>query len=283
MRRRRRWTRSRTGAGVGPGLVRRGAAALALAALLAPPALAQPDAAADAETAALEACLRRNLPERSSVQGVRFQVKDRTGSTRTLAGTAYWKKMDGGLSRSLIRIEFPPDLRGSAYLLIERPETVDVFVYLPEYQKVRRITSHALAGSLFGTDFSYEDMRRLRHLFEAAAVDRRPDGEWAGRAAHVVVLRPPDESEYGEVRAWIDRETCVPLKLELYARGGALAKELTADPSSLTRHGEVWAAHALRLRDLQEQTETKLDLGRLEVDVEVPDKLFSERALTQGN
>lgn len=231
----------------------------------------------------VEACLRRNLPQRSSVQSVRFQSTDRTGSTRTLAGTAYWKKGDGELSRSLIRVEFPPDLRGSAYLLIERPASVDVFVYLPEFQKVRRITSHALAGSLFGTDFSYEDMRRLRHLFEAAAVERRPDGERAGRAAYVVVLRPPAESEYGEVRAWIDQSTCVPLALELYARNGGLAKELTVDPSSLAKHGEIWAAHALLLRDLQEQTETRLDLGKLEIDGDLPDKLFSERALTQGN
>jgi outer membrane lipoprotein-sorting protein len=257
---------------------------LAIAAAGASPARAAEDApAVAADAGVVEACLRRNLPQRSSVQSVRFQSKDRTGSTRTLAGTAYWKKWEGELSRSLIRIEFPPDLRGSAYLLIERPESVDVFVYLPEFQKVRRITSHALAGSLFGTDFSYEDMRRLRHLFEAAAVERRPDGELGGRGTYAVVLRPPAESEYGEVRAWIDTETCVPLKLELYTQNGTLAKELTADPSSLARHGEVWAAHALTLRDLQEQTETRVDLGKLEIDVDVPDKLFSERALTQGN
>jgi outer membrane lipoprotein-sorting protein len=253
-----------------------------LAAALATPAGAAPESP-PADAAAVEECLRRNLPQRSSVQTMRFQSKDRTGSMRTLSGTAYWKKWDGELSRSLIRIEFPPDLRGSAYLLIERPDSVDVFVYLPEFQKVRRITSHALSGSLFGTDFSYEDMRRLRHLFEAAAVERQPDGEWAGRAAHVVVLRPPAESEYGEVRAWIDRETCVPLKLELVARGGGLAKELTVDPSSLAKHGELWVAHALLLRDLQQQTETRVDLGKLEIDADLPDKLFSERALTQGN
>ncbi|MEB2344307.1 MAG: outer membrane lipoprotein-sorting protein [Deltaproteobacteria bacterium] len=256
---------------------------LLLALAMAPGSPARAGSEAAAGVAPIEACLRRNLPQRSSEQSVRFESKDRTGSTRTLAGTAYWKKWEGDLSRSLIRIDFPPDLRGSAYLLIERPETVDVFVYLPEFQKVRRITSHALAGSLFGTDFSYEDMRRLRHLFEAAAVERQPDAEQAGRATYVVTLRPPPESEYGEVRAWIDQETCVPLRLELFARGGSLAKELTADPSSLTKHGEVWAAHTVVLRDLQEQTETRVELGRLEIDTNLPDKLFSERALTQGN
>ena len=260
------------------------AVSLALLVAAAPPARAEgEDAPAAAAAASVEECLRRNLPQRSSVQSVRFQSKDRTGSTRTIAGTAYWKKGEGELSRSLIRIDFPPDLRGSAYLLIEKPEKVDVFVYLPEYQKVRRITSHALAGSLFGTDFSYEDMRRLRHLFEAAAAEALPDAEVAGRAVRVVRLVPPAESEYGEVQARVDAVTCVPLEIDLYARSGTLAKQLVADPSSLSRHGSVWVAHSVLLRDLQEQTETRLELGKLEVDVEVPDRMFSERTLTQGN
>lgn len=262
------------------------AASLALLIVAAPSARAAGEdapALAPAGAASVEECLRRNLPRRSSVQSVRFQSKDRTGSTRTIAGTAYWKKGEGELSRSLIQIDFPPDLRGSAYLLLEKPEKVDVFVYLPEYKKVRRITSHALAGSLFGTDFSYEDMRRLRHLFEAAAAEALPDAELGGRAVRVVRLVPPPESEYGAVQARVDAETCVPLEIDLYARSGALAKQLVADPSSLSRHGSVWVAHSVLLRDLQEQTETRLELGKLEVDVEVPERMFSERTLTQGN
>jgi hypothetical protein len=235
------------------------------------------------EAADVEACLRRNLPQRSSIQSVRFETRDRMGGSRTLSGTVYWKKWkETELSRSLIQLDFPPDLRGSAYLLIERPDTVDVFVYLPEYQKVRRITSHALSGSLFGTDFSYEDMRRLRHLMESAKVERLPDTDVSGRRSHAIRLLPPDESEYGEVIAWVDVDTCVPLKIELYARGGGISKDLVADPASLTQHGNVWVAHSFTLHDHQENTETRLELGKLEIDVDIPDRTFSERMLTQG-
>lgn len=260
-------------------------ALLLLLLLASGPALAQLDAKLgeqDAGTVEVEACLRRNLPERSSEQRVRFEATDRMGGSRKLAGRVFWRKGEDGLSKSLIRLEEPPDLRGSAYLLLERADDVDIFVYLPEYQKVRRVTPHTLSGSLFGTDFSYEDMRRLRHLLEHTGSTRLPDTEQGGRRAYALRLAPPEDSGYGQVLAWIDVETCVLLKLELYGRGGALAKVLTTDPATLEKSGALWVAKAFTLRDLEEQTETRLEFGAIEVDGDVPERLFSERALMSG-
>ncbi|RIK95888.1 MAG: hypothetical protein DCC71_22920 [Proteobacteria bacterium] len=256
-------------------------AAIALAALVAAPA-----ARAQASAGDVESCLRRNLPKKSSVQTVRFETRDRMGSTRRIEGKIYWRRgADDAHSKTLVRVESPPELRGSSYLVIEKPGALDIFVYLPEYQKVRRITAHALAGSLFGTDFSYEDMLRLRHVFEQQDAERLRDETVAGRASYLVQLVPPPESgsSYERVRAWVDRESCVPLRMEFVAKGGSLAKELTTDPKTLAQHGALWLASGFRLRDLHEQTETALELGEIEIDAELPDKLFSERALAQGN
>jgi hypothetical protein len=129
--------------------------------LAAPVAARAQDAADEVET-----CLRRNFPKVSSVQTVRFETRDRMGGTRKLDGKLFWRRGEGEASKTLVRLENPPEVRGSSYLGVEKPGSLDIFVYLPEYQKVRRITPHALAGSLFGTDFSYEDMLRLRHVFE---------------------------------------------------------------------------------------------------------------------
>jgi hypothetical protein len=248
-------------------------------------ARAEEDAPASA-SAEVESCLRRNMPKRSSVQSVRFDTTDRLGSTRTIEGKIFWRRgEDDAHSKTLVRVEAPPELRGSSYLLIEKPGTLDIFVYLPEYQKVRRITAHALAGSLFGTDFSYEDMMRLRHVFEQQHGARLPDEAVGARAAYVLELRPAPEtgSSYERVRAWVDRASCVPLRMEFVAKGGALAKELVTDAATLAQRGELWLASGFLLRDLHEQTETTLRLGDIEMDVDLPDRLFSERALAQGN
>jgi outer membrane lipoprotein-sorting protein len=242
-------------------------------------------AAAQGSVDEVESCLRRNFPKLSSVQTMRFETRDRMGSTRAIEGKIYWRRGEGEASKTLVRVENPPELRGSSYLVIEKTGSLDIFVYLPEYQKVRRITPHALAGSLFGTDFSYEDMLRLRHVFEQEKMERQPDEELADRAAYVAQLIPPPESgsSYERVRVWVDRTSCVPLKMEFYAKGGALAKELSTDPATIAQHGDFWLASGFRLRDLHEQTETSLQLGGVEVDTELPDRLFSERALAQGN
>ena len=247
--------------------------------LCAAPAFAQ--GAADE----VDACLRRNFPRVSSVQTLRFETTDRMGSTRAIEGKIFWRRGEGEHSKTMVRIENPPELRGSSYLVIEKPGSLDIFVYLPEYQKVRRITPHALAGSLFGTDFSYEDMLRLRHLFENQKMERQPDESVDGRAAYVAQLTPPPDagSSYERVQVWVDRASCVPLRMNFFAKGGTLAKELSTDPASIAQHGEVWFASSFRLQDLHEQTETKLQLGDVEIDTELPDRLFSERALAQGN
>jgi Outer membrane lipoprotein-sorting protein len=249
-------------------------------------ALAASRASGDPAVDDVDRCLRQNLPKVSSVQTIDFVTTDRTGSKRRIQGKIFWRRgADDRHSKTLVRIEDPPELRGSSYLVIEKPDALDIFVYLPEYQKVRRITPHALAGSLFGTDFSYEDMMRLRHVFEQQKPERVGEEVVAGRPSELVQLVPPPESgsSYERVRTWLDRATCVPLRMEFVAKGGALAKELSVDPATLEQHGDVWVASGFKLRDLHEQTETLLTLGAIELDVELPDRLFSERGLAQGN
>lgn len=234
----------------------------------------------------VERCLRQNLPGKSSVQNVRFDTRDRMGNSRRIEGRIFWRRGESDAhSKTLVRIEAPPELRGSSYLVIEKPDALDIFVYLPEFQKVRRITPHALAGSLFGTDFSYEDMMRLRHVFERQRAERLGDERVGERAAFVVQLVPPPESgsSYERVKAWVDQTSCVPLRMEFVAKGGSIAKELSSDPATFAQRGKIWVASRFVLRDLHEQTETTLELGEIETDVDLPDRLFSERALAQGN
>jgi hypothetical protein len=85
------------------------------------------------------------------------------------------------------------------------------------------------------------------------------------------------------VRVWVDHASCVPLRMQFFAIGGTLAKELRADPASLAQHGPVWIATGFQLKDLHEQTDTTLQVGDVEIDVDLPDRLFSERLLAQGN
>ena len=122
-------------------------------------------------------------------------MRDGTGQEQTIEAELFWKRGDDGRSRVLVRVAAPPDLRGSAFLYVERDGgKSDLFSYLPELGKVRRITGRTVSGSLFGTDFSYEDIARLQSLGEQVKVEKLADAEVAGRATWVLTAPIPPES-----------------------------------------------------------------------------------------
>ena len=84
----------------------------------------------------IKECIERSGPKRSSVQEATLRTVDESGGTKESEARLYWRKFDDGLSRALIRFDAPPDLRGSALLLIEKEgEDTDVYMYLPEFRQ----------------------------------------------------------------------------------------------------------------------------------------------------
>jgi hypothetical protein len=253
--------------------------AFALAALL--PGAGAPAAEGVAE---LEACMRANLPALSSVQTVALRHVDRTGGERTLEAEIFWKRTVEGLSRVRIQVHAPVDDRGSAYLLRENATgDPEMFVYLPEVGKPRRIHPSGASGSLFGTDFTYEDVGRMQDLGGGGGSERLPDSTLgdARVAVVAVTLAPEAASSYSRIVYQVDAERCVPLRVEFHDAGGALAKRLVADPAKITREGRGWLVRAVVLEDLQNETKTELVVREIDVEADVPDRLFSSADLAR--
>ncbi len=228
----------------------------------------------------VDRCVRGNLPEKSSIQTVEIVTRDRTGSERRLAGEMKWKVFDNALSRTLIAIDSPPDVRGSAYLMIEKEAGDEMFVFLPEMGRVRRIHPSTASGSLFGTDFSYEDLGYLQRISGQAGAERLADAEEAGRKLFVIRVVPPaTESAYEKIVAFVDQQSCVPLKIEFYAKGGDLQKLLAIDPETIRREGRGWIPHAVSVKDLRNESETRLLVRKIQLDPQIDDRVFTVTAL----
>ena len=224
-------------------------------------------------------CLEENTPKVSSVQIVEFTATDRIGGRRISRAKIYGKRFAGdGLRRVLTHINKPPEMRGSAVLMIEREEgSPDVFLYSTEMRNVKRITAHGAGGSLFGTDFSYEDFARWQRLNQPGQTVRLEDSVVAERPVYVVETTPADEAEssYTRVVSFIDRETCVVLKTESYEKPDQLRKVSTADPEHVINEGGVWVATKLVMRDVRDETHTDVTVEDIEIDRELRDGMFS--------
>lgn len=229
-------------------------------------------------------CVKANQPQLSAEQSVTMRTVDRTGSARVSSATIYWQKF-GESSKALIRFSAPEDLRGSALLMLQKGERADMFMYLPELQKVRRVTKRSVSGSMFGTDFSYEDFERFQGLAVDAETRRLPDGEVEGRKVFVLEGRPSrgEESAYERIVSFVDQEHCIPIHTELYEKGERLRKVMVMPSEKITKEAESWVPQLVLVKDLVNETQTELLVDEIELEKKLPRKLFSERELVSGS
>jgi hypothetical protein len=232
----------------------------------------------------IEDCVRENLPQESSEQTIVFKARDRIGAVKESRTTIYWKKFPDGFSKALIRVSAPPKLRGTGLLLIEKENSTDPFLYLPELRKVRRITKNSSSEAILGTDFTYDDLERVQGMREDRESERLEDAILEGRPVYVLQSRPgeDEDAEFDRAVSFIDHQTCVILRQEFYERGDRLRKLLTADPDRITREGTLHIPRYLLMHDLLEETSTELLLEKIEIDKQIPGRTFSRKELAVG-
>jgi len=154
-----------------------------------------------------------------------------------------------------------------------------VYLYLPELQRVRRVTGDSSGGNMLGTDIGYADLKRMWAVAHGGDVKLLGSAEFEGRPVHVLEQIPAaeEESPYTRVVTYVDRETCVPLQVEFFAGGETPRKRMTADPSSLSEVDGHWLARRMILRDIRDGTETRVEFLDTRIDKDVSNSIFNRR------
>jgi hypothetical protein len=253
--------------------------ALALALAL---GVAAPVRADGATVSEIEACVSSNLPDRSGTLSFAVRAWDRGGDAVDSRAELFWLRHPNGLSNVLLRLSEPEDTAGTAVLVVQNLERdPDLYVYLPELSKVKRVRKRRLRGSLFGTDFSYEDFERVQGLARKTAVERLDDRRLEGRPVWTLALRP-DDSAYERIVTWVDQAYCLPLRMEFYAAGGKLRKLLTSDPAKVRREGDHYVPYSFVMRDLRDETRTVVTIERARIDPGLDAEILTASALSPG-
>ena len=235
----------------------------------------------------LRACVASNVPERSSSLTLRLESRRRAGGSYVHHAQLYWKRSPEGLSQTLLCVTAPRDVEGLAYLVHEGQSGRAVWAYLPEEERVLRISTRAAArrARIGRTAMSYEDLRYAPlNVSEPETEETSDTPAIEGRPVSVARLSQPDAANalYDRVLSFIDQESCVPLRIELY-EGEELRKLVTVDPASIRRVSEIWQARSMKIQDLKEDVETEILVEKLEVDTEMPDRIFAPEYLQRGH
>lgn len=168
----------------------------------------------------------------------------------------------------------PADVNKTAFMVwTHQDRSDDRWIYLPALDLVKRIAATDERTSFVGSSFFYEDVAgRSPEADDFRLADTTTD-------YFVVKAAPkaPDTVEFSGYTLWIHRESLIPVKVE-YLDKQAKAYRVYEVKAVETVAGRPIVSRSL-MRDLRTGTETLVEFRRMQLDVGLPEDIFTERYL----
>lgn len=155
----------------------------------------------------------------------------------------------------------------------------DLWMYMPSVERTQKISGHMLRQSMMGSDMSYEDM------MDAASWKERYTGTVDGEEVldgrkcwkMTLIAKTPDVT-YAKRIVWVDQQSYIPLRQELYAVSGMLLK-VWAMSDVQTVEGRQWPSRMVIEDKVQQGSRTELKFDSVDFSVELQAEVFSTRWL----
>jgi uncharacterized protein len=220
-----------------------------------------------------------------STSVVTFRLRNAVGQERIRLTSGPSKLIPGTTdNRRLITFDAPADIKGTKTLLIEHTGADDdMWIYLPAMKKVRRLVASNKRDSFVGTDFSYGDV--IGHKAADWVHTLLRAEKEGGRDCYVIESLPrtqdvKDTSGYSKRISWVDKQSWVSVRTDIYDTGGELLKRIVAeniqevDPAS-----HKWQAMRQTSSNLQTGHSTTIEFTNFRANVGVSDSVFTTRSL----
>jgi hypothetical protein len=229
-------------------------------------------------------CLARNAPEHSSRYLLSFESRDSRGGVVTQRARVFWRRFERDERRVLLRIEAPEKVAGSALLAIVKPDAPpEIHLYLPELGRSQHIYRAEQLRGFFGRSGVElaELWRMLESTPELAGRLLDPGADVAGREAWRVegLFEIPREEGKERIVSYIDRQTCVPLRVETFDPSGEARRLLEIDPARVEAEGERWLPREVVFTDLHDGSSATVEVLSADLDALVAPALLTKKAL----
>lgn len=197
-------------------------------------------------------------------------IKGRRG-TRTIKAKSYAQGQDKAFTEYLE----PPREKGTKMLKLKD----ELWMYTPSADRVIRIAGHMLRQSMSGSDISYEDFMEDPNLANSYEADLTREDTIQGRACYVLNLKAKkDEVAYSARKLWVDKERFLPIREDLFAKGGKLLKTLRI--TEMFQIEKRWYPKRMNFKDvLKDGDGTELDIESIEFNSNMPEHIFTKAAL----
>jgi outer membrane lipoprotein-sorting protein len=193
--------------------------------------------------------------------------KDGTQKTREMM------MLQKGREKRLVRFTAPADQRGIAFLSL--PGDLQ-YLYLPAFNKVRRIASSVKNTNFAGTDFTYDDLEAAKWSDKWSAAIKSRD---QGTIILELTPKPGRTSDYSKQIVTVQNDSFYPVRVEYNDKSGTLTKVLVR--GDLKKVQGYWVAMTTTMEDLKKQHKTEMLVSDLKLDSGIGDEKFTERYLSQ--
>ena len=180
-----------------------------------------------------------------------------------------------GVVKSYTYYKAPARERGTKMLKRDRK----LWMYSPHTDRKILIAGHLLRQSMMGSDLSYEDMMEDEKISEAYTGTIDGTEEIDGVEMLVMTLKAKRKTKtYQTLKIWVDPAKSIVHTEEAYAKSGKLLKLIRF--KEYRKVGSRLFPRMIVFRDmLKENTKTTYMFDKIEFDVEIPAKYFSQSIL----
>jgi outer membrane lipoprotein-sorting protein len=223
---------------------------------------------------------------KSFMSQVSLVLVDKQGNTRVREFT-YLQKDYPESDKFTMHFSAPSDVRDVAFH-IENPREVlgqedSQWMYLPVSRQTRRISTTDKRGSFMGSDFSYADLDKIR------VTDYRQTlmGEDTinGRDCYVIEREPTSDqvlakTGYNKLKVWIDKQNFLVMRQDFFDVRGVMIKQLRTQ--KVETIDNVDSITLSETEHFVNGTRSQLRFNRLQYNVELDDRLFTQTAIRRG-
>ncbi|MEZ4450999.1 MAG: outer membrane lipoprotein-sorting protein [Nannocystaceae bacterium] len=192
------------------------------------------------------------------------------GVKKTMVFTMVMKDLE----KQYINFIAPGDVAGMK-VLMEDADTI--YIYSPEFQKVRRVAAHTQNQGFLGSEFTPEDMKlaKLSPSFDAVLVGKTGDET-------TLTLTPKKEgvTSYAKLEIVIDSKVGGITKIRYIDGSGKAVREQTRGGWKLYEGTQI--PTEIRMKNLKTGDETVITLSKMDVKTPISDDIFSRRTLLRG-
>ena len=200
-------------------------------------------------------------------------LTNKNGKTRTSKIRSYSKDEN---KKQILWFLAPADDKGVAYLKIEHENKNDAMkLWLPNFKKIRRISSKKKSESFMGSDMSYEDMtsRNIDEYTYSILGSEKIDNV----DCYILESAPSGiKTEYSKHISWITKDMHLPIKEESFDKNMELLKSKSIIYQQIKEYSIMIELH---VKNVQRNHQTILKFDNIEVDSGIKDNIFHEKNL----